>query len=42
MQHDLPLHAALHQEWMRGKLCIADGLQGAMRFADGAGRHGKF
>jgi len=42
LQWDLPLAQALHQEWMRGKLCIADGLQGAMRFADGAGRHGKF
>jgi len=42
LQWDLPLAQALHQEWQRGKHCIADGLQGAMRFADGDGRHGKF
>ncbi len=39
-QWDLPLPQALHQEWQRGKACIAEGLQGAQRFADGAGRHG--
>jgi len=42
LQWDLPLAQALHQEWQRGKHRIADGLQGAQRFADGAGRHGKF
>ncbi len=37
-----PLPEALHGEWERGKHCMADGLQGAMRFAGGEGRHGKF
>ncbi len=41
-QWDLPLPQALHQEWQRGKQCIEDGLQGALRFAAGSGRHGKF
>ncbi|MES2974158.1 MAG: crotonase/enoyl-CoA hydratase family protein [Pseudomonadota bacterium] len=41
-QWDLPLPEALHQEWERGKHCIADGVQGAGRFASGEGRHGKF
>jgi enoyl-CoA hydratase len=41
-QWDLPLAQALHQEWERGKQCIGEGLQGAARFAAGAGRHGKF
>ena len=41
-QWDLPMADALHQEWERGRECIADGLQGAGRFAAGAGRHGKF
>ena len=41
-QWDLSLPQALHQEWQRGKACIAEGLQGAARFAAGAGRHGKF
>ena len=41
-QWDLPLPEALHQEWERGKHCIAEGLQGAARFAGGEGRHGKF
>jgi len=40
-QWDLPLPQALHQEWERGKQCIDDGLQGAVRFAAGGGRHGK-
>lgn len=40
-QWDLPMPQALHQEWQRGKQCIEDGLQGALRFAGGAGRHGK-
>lgn len=41
-QWDLPLPQALHQEWERGRHCIAEGLQGALRFADGTGRHGAF
>lgn len=41
-QGPLPLAEALHQEWERGKQCIAEGLQGATRFAGGEGRHGRF
>lgn len=41
-QWDLPVEDALHQEWQRGKHCIADGVTGAGRFAAGEGRHGKF
>ncbi len=41
-QWDLDLPHALHQEWQRGKACIAAGLEGAARFASGVGRHGKF
>jgi enoyl-CoA hydratase len=41
-QWDLPLAQALHLEWERSKHRIGDGLQGAMRFAGGEGRHGKF
>ncbi|RYX89731.1 MAG: crotonase/enoyl-CoA hydratase family protein [Comamonadaceae bacterium] len=41
-QWDLPVEDALHQEWERGKHCIADGVAGAGRFASGEGRHGKF
>jgi enoyl-CoA hydratase len=41
-QWELPLAAALHQEWERGKHRIADGIAGAGRFAGGEGRHGKF
>lgn len=41
-QWDLPLAQALHQEWERGKQCLADGIEGAGRFAGGQGRHGKF
>ena len=41
-QWDLPLPQALHQEWERGRHCIAEGLQGAVRFASGDGRHGTF
>ncbi len=41
-QWDLDMPQALHQEWQRGKACIAAGLEGAARFAGGAGRHGKF
>ncbi len=41
-QWDLPLPEALHLEWERSKHRIADGLEGATRFAGGEGRHGKF
>lgn len=41
-QWDMDLPHALHQEWERGKACIASGLEGAGRFAAGAGWHGKF
>ncbi|MDP2817268.1 MAG: crotonase/enoyl-CoA hydratase family protein [Polaromonas sp.] len=41
-QWDMDLPHALHQEWERGKGCIVEGLQGAMRFAAGHGRHGEF
>jgi enoyl-CoA hydratase len=41
-QWDLDLPHALHQEWERGKQCIAQGLEGAAQFSAGAGRHGKF
>src|SRR5450759_2146977 len=42
LQWDLPLPQALHQEWQCGRHCIAEGLQGALRFAVGGGRHGTF
>jgi enoyl-CoA hydratase len=38
----LPLAQALRQEWERGRHCIAEGLEGAARFASGQGLHGKF
>ena len=41
-QWDKPLPEALHGEWERSKHRIADGLEGAARFAGGEGRHGKF
>lgn len=41
-QWDLPLPQALHQEWERGKQCLGEALQGAVRFAAGDGRHGNF
>jgi enoyl-CoA hydratase len=41
-QWDRPLPLALHGEWERSKARIADGLEGAGRFASGEGRHGKF
>ena len=37
-----PLPQALHAEWERSKHRIADGIEGAARFAAGEGRHGKF
>jgi enoyl-CoA hydratase len=41
-QWDKPLGEALHLEWERSKHRIADGLEGATRFAGGEGRHGEF
>lgn len=41
-QWDQPLGQALQAEWERSKARIADGLEGAGRFAAGEGRHGKF
>ncbi|MBL8386656.1 MAG: crotonase/enoyl-CoA hydratase family protein [Hydrogenophaga sp.] len=41
-QWDLPLGDALQQEWQRGKARIPDALEGATRFAQGEGRHGRF
>ncbi|MDO9033366.1 MAG: crotonase/enoyl-CoA hydratase family protein [Hydrogenophaga sp.] len=41
-QGDLPLGEALQQEWQRGKARIPDALEGATRFAQGQGRHGRF
>ncbi len=41
-QWDLPVAQALQQEWEGGKPCLGDALEGAARFAAGAGRHGKF
>ncbi len=41
-QSHLDMPHALHQEWQRGKACIADGIRGAGQFAAGTGRHGKF
>ena len=41
-QWDLPIEQALHQEWLGGKPCIGDALEGAARFSAGEGRHGRF
>jgi enoyl-CoA hydratase len=41
-QWDLPMGEALQQEWQRGKARLPDALEGASRFAGGAGRHGRF
>ena len=41
-QDGLNERAALLQEWQGGRACLADALRGAARFAQGAGRHGKF
>jgi enoyl-CoA hydratase len=41
-QWDMDIPRALHQEWQRGRGCIADGLEGAARFTAGSGRHGEF
>jgi enoyl-CoA hydratase len=40
LQHDLALPAALAQELELGGRALAEGLQGAARFARGVGRHG--
>jgi enoyl-CoA hydratase len=42
VQWDLPLGEALQQEWQRGKARLPDALEGAVRFAEGEGRHGRF
>ena len=41
-QWDWPGREAMQREWQGGRTCLADALAGAARFADGAGRHGKF
>ena len=41
-QWELPLGEALQQEWRRGRERLPGALQGAQRFAAGAGRHGRF
>lgn len=41
-QWELPLEAALHQEWERGKACLPEAFAGAARFSAGEGRHGQF
>lgn len=38
-QWDWPLAEAMHHEWQRGRECLTDALAGAVRFADGEGRH---
>ena len=41
--HGLPLRTALEQEWAGSKgMVAAEGIEGARRFADGAGRGGDF
>lgn len=40
LQHDLDLGAALQQELQLGGRALAEAVQGAARFAGGAGRHG--
>ena len=41
-QWGLPMGEALQQEWERGRERFPDALEGARRFAGGAGRHGQF
>jgi len=41
LQHDLDLPEALAQEFELGSRALAEGLAGARRFAEGAGRHGR-
>ncbi|HWO26362.1 MAG TPA: crotonase/enoyl-CoA hydratase family protein [Kofleriaceae bacterium] len=40
LQHDLPMAEALMQELELGSRALAEAVQGAARFASGAGRHG--
>ncbi|HMN22518.1 MAG TPA: crotonase/enoyl-CoA hydratase family protein [Ottowia sp.] len=40
-QWDWPLPQALQREWERGRQCLGAALDGAARFAAGAGRHGE-
>jgi enoyl-CoA hydratase len=40
LQHDLDLTAALAQELQLGSHALAEAVEGATRFAGGAGRHG--
>ena len=43
LQHGLPEHTALEREWTNCRgVFSAEGAAGAMRFAEGAGRHGDF
>ena len=41
-QWGLPVPEALHGEWERSRQRLPDALEGAARFAAGAGRHGRF
>jgi enoyl-CoA hydratase len=41
LQHDLDLPAALAQEFELGKSALVEAVEGAARFAGGAGRHGE-
>ncbi len=41
LQHDLPIDAALRQELELGSRALAEAIEGAKRFAGGAGRHGE-
>ncbi len=41
-QHDLPLGRALETEWAHGEQSLLEAVEGAGRFAGGAGRHGAF
>jgi enoyl-CoA hydratase len=40
LQHDLDLEAALAKELELGSRALAEAVDGAKRFSDGAGRHG--
>jgi enoyl-CoA hydratase len=40
LQHDLDLDAALAKELELGSKALAEAVEGAARFAGGAGRHG--
>ncbi len=41
-QWDWPLDQAMRREWQGGRDCLQHALEGATRFAAGAGRHGQF